>query len=536
MEKEVNIGGYDDNAFFDRKAVNYFERILLESDVIMPYISANDKTPNFDGYFEICKDTTRKKIPNERFDVQVKSLNHDYSNKNKLSNTRSLYKYSCDTKVMNAVLQGITKNPVLLILVDASNRFIFWKYISVQFCIEFGIDSTEHKTIFFDECDKITDCNKWTEELRTIYHNNTQQLFDPEKNTYILPKNCRTVPIEAQKAFDFLNNLLDGELWFIKKYFFPNVWKFGIAYYDDISERVSCVGIYRIEYGENNYFIKIFDENNDYYLTKMHYGGQYKLMDIVQASIKDMITAFFKEDIYYIELLPDIVLTEIVFNSLDKYLVEKAMRQRKKEQDRIILGWPKRTIDIAELVEIIQKEHRDDLIIACNEELIRRGYKIYERPWDKLTSYHVSKEDEHCVSFEEDEDRVLNEKTNKIKFLDGIMYFYMDITKKFGDKSEKVFNKNSHYLLSVSDDLLNFQYFEMESKEFKIEWYLESENEELRNLMREPFSLINQPKNSIKRFGSSLMIDNCSWYKMWRILCRRLFMSYIGLNEDEEIV
>lgn len=135
MAKEkTNIGGYDQNAFYDCLGVNYLERKLLERHLLMPKFNRMDKYPNLNGCFEVCETKTsdaprsaqthisllrRRIIPVCTFEVQIKTLNGDYSNHNKSSQSEhSDFKYSCDTKAMNYVLKSGTSNPVLLMLVD----------------------------------------------------------------------------------------------------------------------------------------------------------------------------------------------------------------------------------------------------------------------------------------------------------------------------------------------------------------------------------------------------------------------------------
>ena len=49
---------------------------------------------------------------------------------------------------------------------------------------------------------------------------------------YVLPDNIK-VPDEVRRGFEYLNNIMDRELNFIKRSLFPDVWKFGIAYLPD---------------------------------------------------------------------------------------------------------------------------------------------------------------------------------------------------------------------------------------------------------------------------------------------------------------
>lgn len=61
--QNFNIGGYDDNAFKDRKAVNIVTDKLLQSNCIMPYLDSGNTVPNIDGYIEICEKADNRSNP-----------------------------------------------------------------------------------------------------------------------------------------------------------------------------------------------------------------------------------------------------------------------------------------------------------------------------------------------------------------------------------------------------------------------------------------------------------------------------------------
>ena len=47
------------------------------------HFSEQDKTPNFDGYFEILEKQKNKSTPIGSVNVQIKTLNNNYVNENK---------------------------------------------------------------------------------------------------------------------------------------------------------------------------------------------------------------------------------------------------------------------------------------------------------------------------------------------------------------------------------------------------------------------------------------------------------------------
>ena len=250
VKEKTNIGGYDQNAFYDCLGVNY---------------------PNLDGCFEVCETKTsdaprsaqtyisllrRRIIPVCTFEVQIKTLNGDYSNHNKSSQSEhSDFKYACDTKAMNYVLKSGTLNPVLLMLVDWKDRHIFWKYLSQEYCLQLDIGNQDNKIIYFNHSDEILNIQEWIQSLKTIYAELVQKSRSEKEarfmiNTSVAKKIPEDILNEMQAAFDYINGLYEYELKFVRDVLFSDVWKFGIAYVKNTKMGFSYVGIYKIKQGE----------------------------------------------------------------------------------------------------------------------------------------------------------------------------------------------------------------------------------------------------------------------------------------------
>lgn len=529
--KEKNIGGYDKNYKYDRKAVNYLEGVLLESELIIPHVESGDKLPNLDGYLELCKSAERKVTPIGRFDVQVKSLNHDYSNNNVRDNSECSYKYSCDTKVVNVVLGAQTYNPVLLILVDSKNKHIFWKYISMQYCLELDVGTQVEKTIYFDESDEITDSNKWYDILHNIYIKFSYAQQHEDENYFLLSDKERKVPITVQNMSDYLNNILDDELWFIKRVYFQDTWKIGIAYLDGDKGSFACVGLYKIKKGKNDLFIKQFKEEGEYFCS-IQYGGNYSLEDIIRQTLERWINDFFKRDNYFLFLFPDIVLNELLFEDIDSAIAISETKDRTKKH--VALGWRGTSLSMEEFDDLVENIPENQRLLIIRQELERRGINPICRPWKKIIDYHISKQDEHCIEYKEDIDRVKVDRNNMEQFLKRFEEFFIANQEKFGSRSEKVFELKNTYVLIVDDNMKGYTYGVKESKIFSLEFYIKSENESLYE------EIINSFQSASKKYiisGSGILISSdYSWYKLWRIINRNLFLHYIGVKENYGIV
>lgn len=139
----MNLGGYDKHTFSESSGNRILGEILEKTRLVKVHFNELDKTPNFDGYFELCKNASRKKVPIGRFDVQIKTMSLKYSNDNSKGQI-SDYKYLCETKILNSVKQGITCNPAILFLVDIATKEVFFIHISPEFVISLSLTVISH--------------------------------------------------------------------------------------------------------------------------------------------------------------------------------------------------------------------------------------------------------------------------------------------------------------------------------------------------------------------------------------------------------
>ena len=439
--KSKNIGGYDENYKYDSLAVNYLEGRILKSKYLIPHISSGDKVPNLDGSIELCEDAVNKINPIAKFEVQVKFLNYDYNNSNIRDNTQYPYKYSCETKCVNVVLQGITLNPVLLILVDTKNEHIYWKYINERYCLELDVGCQKDKTIYFGDEDEVTDIDEWGEKLRSIYKSYKYNL--KSRDCFLLPEEERTVPEEIQNMSDYINGLLDNELWFIKKRFFPQMWKLGIAYFDGKNTNFSCLGFYIIKRGENDVFIKQFKDECDCFVS-IKYGGSIELLE-------------------------------------------------------------------------------------------ERGDSEIKRPWKTLVDYHISKCTDNCISYEPDDDRDSNDIYNMTTFIKEYMNFFNKCKKCMGRLSAPLFDTRcGRYVIILDDNMEGYLGIEERSDDYCVEVYTRKEKCELYDSIQESWRICDS------HFGGICMgiasKNAYSWYKLWRVMNRRLCYDYIGIDKDNNMI
>lgn len=255
----VNMGKVSDNDFKESNSITIIREILEKNKRIKVRAQEADKIPNLDGKLMILDNNSMERIT---IDIQVKTLPTNYK-------ITYPYKYSCDTKVFNVVINNVTFNPVVLLLVDKNDKKIFWKYISKEYAESLNIGTQKDKTINFDNND-IYDEEKFTSFMIKILKK-IGIIIERGSNPYLFIEQDVLYNDELQKEVDRLNNKFDNELISMKRLLFPRVWKFGVAY-REYGNGLCALGIYAILKGENDTLIRKYDIENEGYLNSVFSG------------------------------------------------------------------------------------------------------------------------------------------------------------------------------------------------------------------------------------------------------------------------
>lgn len=514
-DKTINIGGYGPYFFREYLGINYLESVLLCTFRIVPYFFKNDKTPNFDGWFEVCgerKDEKSKVIPLCRFSVQIKTLNSDYKNDNKVINTEFPYKYSCDTKIINAVLERITLDPTILFLVDWDKRIIYWKYLTEDFCLKEKADKKGTFTCYFSDKDKLMPNETWISGLLDIHKKHTKKLYDREAASIMLLSESKEILPVAQKVWDHLNFIMEGEFNFIRRVYFPNAWKLGIAYTEKecyvgkepFTENVikKIVGFYQIKVSENDIVIKQYDPDID----GLHFSILATDIGIESAEkiyLKNLIESYFGAVMvkYHIPLLPELALQEIVFEELDLAFLRLQTYQRKKEikvGDIVCYGIQQKQLTYEEYKTLSSEGKASILADACVAEMQKRGIVLLQRVWEKCLCGAVGKEIEATLT-----DHATGNKPDAMRF------------EMAADIEAGVVKDN------------NFKKMQENKEEF-VETTIERLNEQERKIIDKTAFV-----SSIQQMRVDLVGD-FSWYKLWRIGMEYFALRYVD-DEDNPL-
>lgn len=218
MSKNIKMAQHSNTSFIEKEAIRMLSSFIEEKRMAKTFFSENDKTPNYDGFFEILNAEHLGKIPKKQFIVQIKgteNLKYISTGVNK-----SKYKYLLDTKFLYYVKEKVTENPAIYFVVDITNNRIFWIYLSDIKLMSLNFEGKNKITYYFSQeeiCDSI---DTFLNELELIAN---------ERNQKFLNKTPEEIA-EIQDAMSYINNLFDNDLKFIKDLMFPDLWRFGIAH------------------------------------------------------------------------------------------------------------------------------------------------------------------------------------------------------------------------------------------------------------------------------------------------------------------
>lgn len=256
MKKEGKIRPtpYSHTDGAENQAVDTFVS-LLDHEKVKDDIKKRNTIPNIDGYLDLVDETFRSI---GKVEVQIKKLSN--VDPPKINVKASFFSY-CESSIL----------PVLLIGVDVKNKKAHWLYIDENFTSQLKIvDGQKSKTIYYPKENFIDGQNtgyiqswKYIISVRKI----KLQSYDELKKSYdiLSIKSNHALGLlknEFQNIhlfLDDLNKLLDNEFSIIKRRYYPNAWKIGLAYYEYERGEVSYT-LYPIPLNKNDVQIKEVNE------------------------------------------------------------------------------------------------------------------------------------------------------------------------------------------------------------------------------------------------------------------------------------
>ena len=209
------ISKHSKSAFDESESIRILEELLESTREIKTFFSENDRTPNYDGTFELVNNECE---PVKQFIVQIKKV--DKLIQNTKGKNIGKYDYSLKTNFLQYVKDRVTECPAIYFVVDLSTKKVFWIYLSDETLMRLNFEGKKTVTYHFQETEFISDINSFILEMRHIAQ---------ERNRLFVYKTSQQIS-ELQDAVDYLNQHLNGDLKKIKERVLPNLWRIGIKY------------------------------------------------------------------------------------------------------------------------------------------------------------------------------------------------------------------------------------------------------------------------------------------------------------------
>jgi len=255
----IKSASYPKTSVSEIEAITAFD-FFVDPKYIKTDIKKLDKFPNIDGYIELTdgeNNTTGKKL-----EVQIKALNIKDLKKPKHQAKGKLLKYCT-----------ISPLPLLLILFSKQAKEGYWIHLSRDLSLgllkkikknSIVVHIPKENIISEKNTDYIEKWNKIAGLYQSKIFNYDKVKLENEKlkkTQEEIHSSFSKEPIdplictEVHKFLDKLNNYLDNEFSIVKKIFYPNVWKIGLAFSEYTDNRVSYF-LFTINETENTSQIK----------------------------------------------------------------------------------------------------------------------------------------------------------------------------------------------------------------------------------------------------------------------------------------
>lgn len=304
---------HDITSFNESEAITLLSNTLETNHTIKTFFSENDKTPNHDGFFELVD---KEQVPKKQFIVQIKKVEN--LKPNTQGKNKGKYVYSLKTNFLYYVKAKVTESPAIYFVVDIITKRIFWIYLSDELLMSLDFEGHEYISFPFGNENILNDTNHFTAILNQI---------SAKRNALYCHKSREEI-IELQDALDYINRLFDYDFCNIKKYIFPNLWRFGIRASETpisigvdgkVSEPIDSYGLAlypqmkgTIDTGIQEYY---FDNTNFY--NHISLGGKTEPMKYAKETVNKALISFFEHGIPAV-YLPDIVLHEKIWSFIEK--------------------------------------------------------------------------------------------------------------------------------------------------------------------------------------------------------------------------
>lgn len=315
----IGMSKHTDSSFNEADANRILAGVLESSHKIKTFFKENDKTPNYDGTFELVSKTGE---PKKQFIVQIKKTKE--LKKCEYGKNQGKYVYSLETNFLYYVKAKVTESPAIYFIVDIDTPRIFFLYLSDNVLMNLDFEGKEHVSYAFSSLEILDDMDDFYNYLNGIAD------LRNHKYMYKTPEEIS----ELQDVADYINNLFSGDLKEIKRLCFPNLWRFGIGYsttsdfeIKGISnqgmgvekekfDKTNMFGLYPQYKGKNNQEISEFQFGD--FGGIIDCGGMRSPLDYARDNIHNIIQSFCQNP--PAEIVPSIALEEKVYKKAETIL------------------------------------------------------------------------------------------------------------------------------------------------------------------------------------------------------------------------
>lgn len=305
------ISKHSKSAFDESESITILKGLLESTREIKTFFGENDRTPNYDGTFELVNNECE---PVKQFIVQIKKV--DKLIQNTKGKNIGKYDYSLKTNFLQYVKDKVTECPAIYFVVDLSTKKVFWIYLSDETLMRLNFEGKKTVTYHFQETEFISDINAFILEMRHIAQER-KRLF-----VYKTPQQIS----ELQDAVDYLNQHLNGDLKKIKECVFPDLWRIGIKYSSNRDIQVNdrtiqvagCVALYPQMRGNLDTGVHEYDWNiKENMFTHFSFISETDLKKYSKNTLHEIIQNYFRIGIQH-DCLPTLVLLEQVEDFIEK--------------------------------------------------------------------------------------------------------------------------------------------------------------------------------------------------------------------------
>lgn len=239
------------NAQSDKEAIDQLSLWIDKSRLAVPLLNSYDTFPNYDGTIEL-KDIDG--YPKGDFKAQVKKL------ANKMAGTSYTFK---DGKFLAYCRENASWMPIIFIGVNLEKECAYWLHISKELLETIG----DSRTVTFPQGQIITATDTgyiqgWRQVIELYAGIAAEREKLKSENTRLLSQITSNLISETDDKFVFihrfldeLNSSLDNELDIVKKVYYPNAWKLGLAY-ADYRDELLAYSLYPVAANANDVQIK----------------------------------------------------------------------------------------------------------------------------------------------------------------------------------------------------------------------------------------------------------------------------------------